>query len=249
MNKIIRRIALSTILFLVIPLALRAQTSFYLHVSSAVEFIVTDPVGRKSGIDRRFSKPTEQAVWLQQIPNAVVDYENSNEGGPSIVVLESSLVTPKADGTYAIEMIGNTTEGSYLTVYVLPQVKGAQIQHPYFHISKIPIDTDSSVTYLFTYHGVIGTPVSLVKVVSARSLIQDVAAMSKLDWIKNQQTANKYLECIDTYRTQLQQLNFNEARTALSTIIQNIGADSARTLTRDACKSLRSDVELLLQQN
>jgi 3-methyladenine DNA glycosylase AlkD len=73
--------------------------------------------------------------------------------------------------------------------------------------------------------------------------------MSKLDWIKNQQTANKYLECIDTYRTQLQQLNFNEARTALSTIIQNIGADSARTLTRDACKSLRSDVELLLQQN
>lgn len=243
-----RIIASLSLLTIILSSCASSQTKVYLHVVSGVEYIITDPIGRKTGVDPRYSKPIEQWTRLEQIPNATYGSENTNEGGPSSLQFEAFLQSPQGDGTFTIELIGDTTAVSYLTVYVMPWVDSARVQRPYFEVEKIPVEKDSAITYLFTYHSAPASPVSLVKAVSARSLIQDVAAMFKLNWITSQSTADKYLDWFRVYGSQYQVNNFGAAQATLFLVLANLKADSARAMSADSYKSLRSDTEQLLSE-
>jgi hypothetical protein len=71
--------------------------------------------------------------------------------------------------------------------------------------------------------------------------------MRKLNWIKNQQTADKYLTSIANYAGRVQHNDADGARTVLHGILQSIVFDSLNVLTAKACGLVRSDVESLLQ--
>lgn len=225
-----------------------AQGRLYMQIASDIQFLVTDPLGRQTGVDTRYSKPIKQWKRFEQIPNATFGDENSNEGGPSVVLFESFLQLPESEGTYTIELIGDSSRVAFLTAYVLPWDTAAHLQHPYFHVKKIPIDKDSSVTYHFTYHAAQGRPVGFAKAVSASSLARDISSMRGLNWIKSTLTSGKYLSFINTFRKHVARNNLAAARRTLLQLSQNVASDSASALTADACQLLRADVDMLLRQ-
>lgn len=242
------RTALLSLLVLTMTLCVLSQTKNHLLVSTSVHLVVTDPSGRKMGVDSRISKPYDQWTWYREIPNATIGFNNTNESESSSTEFEAFTTSPHDDGTFKIELIGDTICTSFLLVYATPQNNVGEVQRASYRIRTIPVDKDSVVTYLFTYHAARPASVSLVKVVSARSLVQDIAAMQKLRLITDRRTADKYTDLVRVYATSLQHHDITGARSTLTNIIHSIAADSAGTLAADACKSLRSDFESLLQQ-
>lgn len=242
------RIVSLNLILVIMTLSVSSQTKNFLNITTDVNVVITDPSGKKTGIDSRFAKPYGQWTWMREIPNSAIGFEGDDEVQSSMVHFEAYVPSPQGDGTFKIELIGDETWVTYLSVSMYTPTPVRDVQEVERIIRKIPIEKDSSTVYLFTYHSALGAPVSLVKVVSARSLIQDVAAMRKLGWISSQVTANKYSDLIATYSSQMQQSDFAGARASLNLIMHNIASDSSISLTADACKSLRPDVESLFQQ-
>lgn len=199
-------------------------------------------------MDSRFAKPREQWKWIQEIPNSVIAYNSSNGDGPSSLEFETMLSIPEQEGQYTIQLIGDTAWATYLIVDLTAKSGGAVVQEPSFDLQMIPIEKDSAVSFVFTYHGAMGAPVSLLKSVSAGSLWRDVKAMINLGWIKNGYTADKYLELVTLYGKKLTQANFAGARGALNSMIERTRADSSTVLTSQAYNLLRADVAQLQQR-
>jgi hypothetical protein len=242
------RIVSLNLILVMTTLSVLSQTKNFLNITTDVNAVITDPSGKKTGMDSRFSKPYSQWTWMREIPNSAIGFETDDEVQSSSVHFEAYVPSPQGDGTFRIELIGDKTWVTYLSVSMRPPRNVSGVQKAMRNVLKIPIEEDSSIVYLFTYHSALGSPISLVKVVSARSLIQDLAAMRKLGWISSQVIANKYSSLIVTYSSQMQQSDYAGARASLTDIIHNIASDSSISLTADACKSLRPDVESLLQQ-
>jgi hypothetical protein len=223
-----------------------SQTKIYINISSYGQFIVTSPEGKRTGLEPRQNTPSTQWRVLQEIPDGT--YDQQWNGGPPIFAFEAEDQTPNLDGTYTIDLIGDSTGFAWLGVEVLSLRDSAKVQQPYFNFENIPLQKDSVATYIFTYHCAIGSPVSLTKIVTAQSLVRDVFAMLRLKWIKTGSIATKYLHLIGDYTRQLRTNGHEAARICLRTILTNIAADSGTTLSKEACASLRPDVETLLQQ-
>lgn len=220
--------------------------------SEAVNFIVTDPKGRRTGVDPRYKAKPDDWLWLEEIPKAnyaFMSVGNLDPNGPVEVFMEFvyHFNSPEGDGVYTVQVIGNNLSTFELFVDASGRDR-AKTQDAMFETRNIPIDKDSVITYLFTYHGAPGSPVSLVKVVSASSLLQDVAAMRKLNWITSQATVDKYVSLYTAYGTQFAEKDFDGAHVTLSTVITNLRADSAIWVTADAYKSLRADADQLLNE-
>ena len=222
-----------------------AQTKVSLSILSNVQFVVTDPAGRKSGADPRYSKASEQWTRFDQIPNSRYGETYYQEDEPPKIEFETYLRSPGQEGTFTIEIIGDSTRSTSLVIDVVSSLTRSQVQQPYYEIAAIPIEKDSAITFQFTYHCAPGDSVGLVKVVSAISLVQDIAVMRKLGWIKNQRTADAYQALIWAYNEQLHQSHALAVRAALTAIMQKIASDSLDTLSVEARNSLRQDIEYL----
>ncbi len=118
-----------TILLLNLSLmqAINSQTKVYMDVSSDINFIVTDPYGKKTGIDSRYSKPYNQWTWYKEIPNATIGFEGIGDGSPSIVLFESRMDTSNAYGNYTFQFIGDTLEVFDFLVESFPLSKNSQV--------------------------------------------------------------------------------------------------------------------------
>jgi hypothetical protein len=217
-----------------------------------VNYVVTDPAGRMTGIDPRSAARRENWKRFQEIPQSNYGFMSVGDLDPNASVEVSAefvchFASPESDGTYTFEFFGNklgkfnlyVTAGGYDTTH---------IQNVRFDLKNIPIDKDSVITYRFSYHGRPGSDVSFVKVVSANSLLQDVSAMHKLGWIRDQSTADKYLGYFSTAKTQLEQNNTAGARTTLQSVLHDVDVDSSSTLTSEAYALLRYNTEYLLNQ-
>ena len=242
------------LLFPSVVVRVESQTRISLQIdaSNVVDYVVTDPAGRQSGIDPRVIDQSGQPVQLNNIPNSGYSYMsvgNSALNGNWSVSSEftAGFLSPQGEGVYRIDLIGDTLAAFniYLT---LASYDTTLAQDAQFSTFKVPIDKDSVVTYLFTYHEAPGSAVSFTKVVSATSLIQDVTVMRKLGWIKDQETANKYLDYFNSAKSQLQSNNLSGARATLQTVLSNAIADSVNNLTHDAYALLSSDTDNLLSQ-
>jgi hypothetical protein len=242
-SAIVFILVLPTILF-----SAFSQTIVHLTIDTDVNCIVADSSGRKTGVDSRYSKPYSQWIWMRQIPNSTIGYNTSNEGGPSLLEFEALLNSPSQDGWFTIQLIGHALRVAVLLIDVTTQHDAINAQEPRYEIEAIPIDKDSTVTYVFTYHSAPGSLTTLVKAVSPNSLLRDILAMRKLHWITSQSTADKYATLIERYSNQSKLSNLSDARSTLATIIQNISSDSSNTMTLAACKWFRPDIECLLKQ-
>ncbi len=227
--------------------AINSQTKIYMDVSSDINFIVTDPSGKKTGIDSRYSKPYNQWTWYKEIPNATIGFDGIGDGSPSIVLFESFLTTPDEDGTYTIQFIGDTLWVFHFLAEIFPWDKDSHVQKVRYEHIKIPIDQDSVITYLLTYHGALGAKSSLVKIVSPRTLIQDVSAMQKLGWIQSQTTSQNYIQLYSTISSQMSNNDTPDARSTLNTVLNQLRADSGSAISGDAYKLLNADTKQLLK--
>ncbi len=70
----------------------------------------------------------------------------------------------------------------------------------------------------------------------------------ELEWIKDQQTHNKYAGYLNTVKSALVQDQNGLARSTLSTLLEQVDVDSSSTLTSEAYALLRFNSEYLLEQ-
>lgn len=223
-----------------------------INSSDNVNFLVTDPKGRRTGVDPRGARSNDTWKWFEEIPHSnyaftsvgSLDTNDTPEGSMEFL---HRFPSPQDNGTFTIRVFGNSLGAFDLSLSVQGSGK-AGIPNAGFEIRSTPIEKDSAVTFFFNHHGGPGTPVTFVKLVSATSLIQDVYAMHRLRWIKDQRTADKYLNLIRAFSSQTDQVSIDDIRHSLATILQHVAADSTTTLTTDACGLLRADTEYLYQQ-
>jgi len=212
------------------------------------DFVVTDPLGRRTGDDPRYGKSFQNRTQYRDDRGAAFHNETVGDGAPDYMQFEKGLFSTTDDGDYRIQFIGERLGTFDFYVSVGPHLTKMPIHKARFSRDRIPIDKDSSVTFLFSYHLDRNAPVSLSKIVSIQSLGQDLRIMRKLKWISEASSADKYKAFIDTCAAQIRDKNLIDARSTLARILQNIAADSAHALSSDACKSLRPDVQQLLNQ-
>jgi hypothetical protein len=238
----------SILIFFAITANLESQTRIDLQIdaSVAVDYIVTNPAGKQSGIDARVVDKSGEPVLLHEIPNAGYGYMSVGKSDPKDETSESTefnagFLSPQGDGVYQIDLIGNKL-ASFNIYLTLSSHDTTRAQDAQFSILDAPIDKDSVVTYLFTYHEAPGSPVSFTKVVSVTSLIQDVTVMRKFGWIKNQAAADKYVNYFCSIKLQASANNFNGARAILQTVLSDAKNDRTRKkLTSKAFKLIHSD--------
>jgi len=233
--------------FAAMPSAL-SQKTVYMDVGTEAYLIVTDPAGKKTGIDSRFPQRTVPWTIMEEIPNSTIGFEADDEYATPFTHFEGRLNSPQGDGVFLIDLIGNSTQVTSLTIAMYSPQKDPGVQRAKFILKNIPIEKDSVVRYLFTYHSPIGSSIELRKLISPGSLLRDISAMSKIGWIKKKSAFDEYSGLISSCGAQAYQGNLDGAREALVNILHSISADSSKTLSSQACKSLRADVDSLMKQ-
>ena len=228
------------------------EVGMQINSTDNVHFIIVDPQGQRTGVDPRGATSDTQWVWLREIPSSHYSYEtvgNLDSLGPVTYSMQFlySFNTPDGDGTYLIHVIGNMVARFNLSISITGS-DSTRVQNVEYEVKDAPLDKDSASTYRLTYHGLPGSAVSLIKAVSARSLVQDIAAMFKLKWVTTQITTNKYSDWFRAYGSQYLANNFGAARATLDLALANLKADSGNTLNANAYRSLRSDVEQLVAE-
>ncbi|MBF8296141.1 MAG: Alpha beta-propellor repeat-containing integrin, partial [Bacteroidetes bacterium] len=235
-----------------VSLSLTQEVAMQINSTQTVNFLVIDSLGRRTGVDPRGSISGRDWKSFTGIPNS--NYASVSVGSldtTDVVQVSREFVyhftSPMQDGDYKICVIGNTL-GTFDLSVDADAYDRDHLQDAHFAVSAAPIDKDSMVTYLFTYHGSKGTSVRLAKAVSPNSAIQDIGAMHKLNWLSTQSAADKYVDLFRSFAGQFQENNFGAAQATLLSVLANLKADSGTALSADAYKSLRSDAEQLLSE-
>ena len=233
------------------------QNIVYFQITStnSVHFIVTDPFGRRTGSDPRGAENRLLGIDIDEIPKATYSFEGPGDNPDSTKPQERVTYhvfmylfeSPQNDGVYSIRVIGISTSNFKLHVSISPNeiLNGRKFRYV---LGGAPIEADSVINYNLEYRSSLAGEITLKKEVSSRSLLQDISAMRQLVWIKNQPTADKYVNLISSFGTQFQQKDYVAARTTLGAILQTLPTDSLTSLTTDACKLLREDTQQLLNE-
>ena len=154
--------------------SLKSQThvSLQIDASDVVDYIVTNPEGRRSGIDPRVVDQSGKPILLDEISHAGYGYMsvgNRDPKGDVSVTAEftAGFSSPQGDGIFRIDLIGLKT--AKFDLYLnLSSDDTTRAQDADFSILQVPIDKDSVLTYLFTYHGALDSPVSLIRQISSK---------------------------------------------------------------------------------
>ena len=169
-----------------------------------------------------------------------------NDNESTTAEFNADFLSPQGDGTYHIDLIGNKL-ASYNIHLTVSSQDTTRAQDAQFNILESPIEKDSVVSYLFTYHQAPGSPVRFAKIVSVTSLIQDVTVMRKLGWIKDQGTINKYINHFSSAKLQLGRTDYKGARAILEKVLIDTNKDRmSRKLTGKAFKLIHSDTANLM---
>jgi hypothetical protein len=251
--KIIKYVSL--LLISVLTVAFPQGTGFF-NFSTTVEahFIVTDPLGRRTGRDPigaakpRVGKPIKEIPGAHYSTFSVGDNQNDYQPLKSDLQyeFEYKFRTPENDGIYTIQTTGIESGIYSMYIDVVPE-HGSTVQTFHFELRGVT-DVNKITIYRFTYHGMSGGEITFEKMVTGTTLLDDISAMRKVNWIASQLVSDKYAGLFTTYNTQMQQNDFGGARATLNSVIQNLVVDSSGAITIDAYNSLRSDTDQLLNQ-
>lgn len=150
---------------------------FRVTSSDAVHFIVTDPLGRRTGTDPRGAPDPAIGIDIDEIPGANYAIETvgdipDNEGDPVRIdyshVFMYSFDSPQNDGMYLIQTIG--VRSSLFRLYVTVSPRGNSTIQPFRTEIRGLIDKDSVLEYRFDYRSQPGTPIKFEKVVRSNTL-------------------------------------------------------------------------------
>jgi len=157
------------LVFLAMAASLKSQThvSMQIDVSNIVDYVLTNPAGQRSGIDPRLSDNSGHDILFKEIPNASYSYMSlgdlySNNNSDVTAEFNGDFTSPQDDGIFRIDLIGRRS-GKFDFYLSLSSSDTTRAQKTHFSIFQVPIKKDSVISYLFTYHGAPGSPISLVK--------------------------------------------------------------------------------------
>lgn len=223
------------------------EISLQINSSSNVHYIVTNSRGQRTGADPRdhhAARPYAMPL-LGQIPRANYSFSGTGDDQNS-PEFSYNAELPADSGTYQIQVFGMHPGVYWLSVCAV-QTIGDSSKQWMFEVRGV-IDHDSAVAYRLTLPATLDMKVDLLKIISPSSLIQDIAAMQKLKWIKRLDLANRYSLLITTYATQLQARDVLAAQSTLKTFMRNVSSASGKVLSPEATQFLLADAEILMAQ-
>ena len=248
------------LLTILLSLSAMSQTIGYFNVTSTsvTHFIVTDRLGRRTGVDPRGTQIPMTGRSLDEIPGA--NYSTSTPGdapneepSPEDLSFEFEYFfgSTEVDGVYRIETIG-LARGAY-TLYVdISQRAGSSIQ-PFSITVKGIIDSMQSSFYELEYHGMVGTAIKVRKNVSGGTLRQDVNVSYAKKWLGDQSFYHDLTRELDSLDMYLANRDSSFARRVLEGLQRNVNTAGQQTsgsmfITADAYAIISSDVSVLMNQ-
>jgi hypothetical protein len=255
---------------LVLPIAFLANSHLYgqnegvLQINSdiVVHFIVTDPQGRKTGVDPRGVKKPWIGKEINEIPGA--NYSTSGVGdSPTVNESQQSdnsreflygLRSPDNDGVYQIDCIGWKLTRYSLYVDVTPDDTTAM--QPFRTVKRDVIEKGNIIKYRFEYHGEPGTPVRFEKLVSETMIRQDLDNSYKLKLLGDKGFHKELSNILDNCEKHLSKKDTPNAVKELEKFHDRITEEykegtksrDKRFVTIDALQILSYDVKYLIDQ-
>ncbi|TSA18302.1 hypothetical protein D4R75_11405 [bacterium] len=240
---------LLTLLFQILWIACtygQVHVALQINSSVSVHFIVTDPHGYRTGADPR-GKHKDAAygvTFIREISGA--NYAFTGLGPPESDSHEFvfNFDLPTDSGTYTIQVIGNKTAAFWLDLYV-----GT---HEHMQDKSWSIDTagaiqkDSVITFTLRVPPDTTSVPRLLKIVSSRTLLADIAAMYAVHSIKDRIKLKRYADLVRLYEQKMAMSDRADAVSTLRTLVDDIKADSGHGLARRDANLLIKDVEELL---
>jgi hypothetical protein len=227
-----------------------------------VHFIVTDPQGRKTGVDPRGVKKPWIGKKIDEIPGA--NYSTSGVGdNPTVNESEQSdnsheflfgLRSPENDGVYQIDCIGWKLTRYSLYIDVTPDDTSAM--QPFRTVKRGVIDKGVIIKYRFEYHGEPGTLVGFEKLVSQTMIRQDLDNSYKLKLVGDKGFHEELSNILDNYEKHLSKKDMLKAVKELGKFQDRITEEyeegtkprDKRFVTADALQILSYDVKYLIDQ-
>ncbi len=255
-----------------LPIALVVHTIFLIHMAypqhsgsidiaskNVVQFIVTDPLGRRTGADPRGAPNPLSGVHIAEIPGASYatvtpgDSPNDSSGITNdedlMFEFDYQIKAPEDDGVYQFEAIG-TKQGIY-TMYIRVVAHSRSVLQSIDTVVDGIIDSLQSNFYELDYHGIPGTPIHFRKIVSGSTLRQDVDVGYAKGWLGNRSLCDDLNNRLVSFKTCIANFDSSNARRVLVGLQAEIDQaghhpSGAKFIAADEYQVLSSDVRVLL---
>ncbi|MFH0988576.1 MAG: IPT/TIG domain-containing protein [bacterium] len=217
--------------------------------STSVSFVFTDSIGNRCGADPRGEPDSTKWKRYDEIPNAsYASFQSYGSVDPAVepdywMEFAYYFYSLENEGKFLIHLYGAKRDTFHLCIGVYTDFSERAID---YELNTIPIEKDSTITFEFIFHSDPNAPNSFRKLVSARSLIQDVAVMRKMNWIYTQSIADKYINLFTDLGQQIQSQDYIAARSSLTSALTELRSDSVTNISGKAFELLKKDVEQLI---
>lgn len=230
--------------------------------NSTVQFIVTDPLGRRTGEDPRGVDNPYQGKRLEEIPNGNYSTD-SNGDNPSADSASQSvdfgfefgvgISSPENDGVYTIETIG-TELGKYSLEIIVTPENESTLQRFRQDIEGLT-DKDQVTRYRFSYNGAVGAPVKFEKLVTQRLLRKDLDNSFKLKLLGNNafykilsETINRFHESLSAHDTATAHITLQNYWHLISAVPRGNDTTASQFVLADAYTILQTDLNAFLKK-
>lgn len=173
--------------FLYTSTAFGKGNNLYFFGTYKTNYVVTDPLGRRTGFD-----PTSNQSF-NEIPNST--YIESGFGGPEEPQPDNFMelhIRDGVDGVYKIKVIGNSL-GNLLVSISYPQPPNGPRLPVIQHITDINKVDYYELNYSYTA-AIAGNALPLIHIAYPSTLIDDILLLAKLAEIGNQEYVNELIE-------------------------------------------------------
>ncbi len=243
---------------------IRAQGAGVIYMTSdiAVHFIVTDPHGRKTGVDPRGSANPWIGKEYDEIPGANYSTEGIGDNPDSNDLQESDLShqftceihTPEDDGIYQIDCFGLESKQFSLYVHLTPDDRTRMQAFNTRFIGVI--DSNELVSCRIEYHGQPGGIIRFEKIVTPQIIGQDLDNCSELGLFGDTElfhelanmppAVEQYLSGGDSASARQQLLLFQTVLSSKANDTTNVTPVPQGMISTDAWHILHDDAQSLI---
>ena len=201
------------------------------------EFLIIDPLGRKSGYDKVLSQK------FDEIPGTVIGsaayYGPEDDPIPEIDNLVDAHIDPALEGTYTFIIFGDSLSKGLVQTFTFFSDRGTH-SNPF--VESI-VDSGLNVTAKLNFKDNDRSQTKLWKEISEDYLRRSLLAMRKANWIKDDATRDKYLAIVSEYYTYIANNDLAQARIVLDDMQKELNADkSSRLVDGNVVSMLPADV-------
>ncbi len=210
-------------------------------VSGGVEFVLTNPGGKRSGFDPTLNKRYDEINHSYGVFS--VDSENPDVEPPEPV--NEFVDDNPLDGIYRLTLHGTKLSQFRLSILLLRSIVKSDGKA---FIFKGVLDSGATQGYQFEYTSIPGAAFTANKIVDGQTVQQDLSLSFKIGWIKNRGILNSLQQKLDNALQQKEKGQLAAARNILGAFINEVQAQRGKGITDDAANILIDDAGALLKQ-